>query len=62
MVDIYWKNKPKRRWYDSKGKYREWRTATYSGHLIANSMLEAVNMMQELMRKGDRDVQMKIRA
>lgn len=51
-IHVYGQSKPEIRWYNKDGKYKEYRTASYSGHVVAYSMQEAVKLLQEYIKRG----------
>jgi len=51
-IHVYGKNKPKLRWYDKEGNYKEFRTESYSGHRIAKSLIEAQKYIQDYLDRN----------
>lgn len=58
-IHIYGKNKPITRGFDKDGNYKEWKTANYSGHRIAETMTKAQTIMQEMISK-DWDISIEV--
>lgn len=58
-IHVYGKNKPILRGFDKDGNYKELRTASYSGHRIAKSLIEAQKYIQDFLKRGW-DVQIEV--
>ena len=52
IIHVYGENKPAVRGFNSKGEYQQYKNANYSGHRIAETMVEAQQYLQEYMSRG----------
>lgn len=51
-IHVHGQNKPIIRGFQKDGRYTEYRTASYRGHMIADTMVEAQKYMQDYLSRG----------